>query len=117
MSFIIHEQRFGTRSLLACIRKIWLIVLGAVGAGCLGTDSSAPASAPAVSGAVITPNPYNVLSALVTFRPRNADSARVLYWSAGGPKAATPYYPLSTRDATVATLGLLPATTYYHVIE
>lgn len=81
-----------------------------------------PASIPLPPGAVsgrelmVVPNQQNALSTIVMFDARGADSARVVYWADSEPRRATPF--VTGRGVNrVVTLGLLPSTAYFHVVE
>jgi len=75
-------------------------------------DLQAPAPPPVVHAA-ITSGPYNVLSAVVTGTFLNTDSAAVRFGAAGeGLDSVTPVTRLSSDQAALPVLGLLPATSY-----
>lgn len=87
------------------------------GAGCrdsVPVESTAPG--PTLTHVQVESNPLNTLSAAVTLQAWGADSARVIYWTDGGPVAATPYYPLEQGDAKIVALGLLPSTHYHFAV-
>lgn len=65
---------------------------------------------------MVVANQLNALSTVVLFDARDADSARVVYWSDSEPPRATPY-TTGRGMQRVTTLGLLPSTTYFHVVE
>jgi Arylsulfotransferase (ASST) len=70
------------------------------------------------SNVTVSANPYNVLSAVITFDPGNTDSARVVYTAtAGGDAGSTPMQAVSGSSARIVTLGLLPQTTYVNVLQ
>jgi Arylsulfotransferase (ASST) len=85
-------------------------------AGCGDTRMGvAPPRPPAIDAAVVTPNDYNVLSAVVSVRVHHADSVAVRFHPADMPLAgdsATPSVPALGDAATVPVLGLLPAQAY-----
>lgn len=64
----------------------------------------------------VFPNPHNALSTVVAYDARGIDSARVVYWAPGEPRRTTPY-SVARGTGRIVTLGLLPATTYSHVVE
>jgi hypothetical protein len=64
----------------------------------------------------VMPNPYNVLSVLVTFDARGFDSTRVRYWSAQEAPAFTPY-AAADGVVQVPVLGLREATPYSFAVE
>lgn len=80
------------------------------GTACRETASAA--LPPGLAAITVMANPLNALSTVVSFRVERADSARVIYRAAGGPEAATPYYPIEDGAANVVMLGLLPNTSY-----
>src|SRR5437773_3814326 len=86
-------------------------------AGCLGEQPASLPLPPRISDASVGPNPYSVLSALVTFQVQDADSARVLYWTPGEAPLATPFYQVTDGRTIIATLGLRPGTPYYQLVE
>ncbi len=81
-------------------------------AACAGDGLTVSAARPVIADLAAQPNSYNALSALVTFRATDADSARVFYSSAAEPERATPWQPVRGDVQRIAVLGLLPATTY-----
>ncbi|MHB1224137.1 MAG: arylsulfotransferase family protein [Gemmatimonadaceae bacterium] len=64
----------------------------------------------------VVPNPHNALSTTVVFDARGIDSARVVYWADGEPRRATPF-SRARGVGRIVTLGLLPTTPYFHVVE
>jgi hypothetical protein len=92
-----------------------LVALLVLAAGCL-TEPEPPRAvpAPAIDAAVAAPAPVNVLSAVVTVRVGNADSAVVRFGpaEAGGLDSVTPAVKVEHDSTLVPVLGLLPATTY-----
>lgn len=97
------------------------LVLGssAIGAfGCSGEDLvESPAPAPPAVTAVISANPHNVLSSVITFTAEKAESARVVYVTDDGIADSTPYLRVTARTDTIVALGLRPATHYRNVVE
>lgn len=85
--------------------------------GCLDQPAALPDARPQISGLAVTQNPNNALSIVVSFRATLLDSARVLYGADGEPQRATPYRPLGRDTGAIATLGLRPNATYYHLVE
>ena len=89
---------------------------GAVLAGACG-DSPEPSAprAPVVVSAVVTANPHNALSAVVSVTLRESDSVAVRYRLtdlAAAIDSVTPAVVAGGGRADVAVLGLLPATRY-----
>ncbi len=80
--------------------------------GCHGDGLLRSEAVPAITDLAAGANPYNALSAIVTFRAARGDSARVLYASATEPERATPWQPLLGDLQRIAVLGLLPTTSY-----
>jgi hypothetical protein len=72
---------------------------------------------PRVIAVAVTPNPNNVLSALVSFRAEGADSARVMIVGENFPLDSTPYYPVKAGVDTIPLLGLRPSTRYGQVVQ
>jgi hypothetical protein len=118
------RRRGGVRATAAGV----LTMVAAAATGCARTAAPPPptaatAGAPGASGRTVAgrdffvvANPHSALSTVVVFDARDADSARVVYWADGEPPRATPY-TRARGVARVATLGLLPATSYRHVLE
>jgi Arylsulfotransferase (ASST) len=75
------------------------------------------ALAPQVTGYSVQTNPLNSLSTIITFTAVNADSARVLYTTAGDTASATPFVHVAGDSGRIATLGLLPNATYSNTLE
>ena len=93
-----------------------VVVATFVVAGCHDgrSDATAPRR-PAITGASVTPNPANVLSAVVTVRVRDADSVavRLSLVGTGAPAdSLTPARSVAGESAVVPVLGLLPARAY-----
>src|SRR5436190_24120079 len=106
-------MRFGNVVVLA------MATAGSVAAGC---DNSDLAQAPSVVGprttaVVVAPNPNNVLSALVTFRAEQGDSARVLFAGRNLPFDSTPYFTVKPGTDTIPILGLRPSATYHQLVQ
>ncbi|HEX2721466.1 MAG TPA: arylsulfotransferase family protein [Gemmatimonadaceae bacterium] len=71
--------------------------------------------APVIDAAVVTPNPNNVLGAVVSIRAHNADSVSLLFRLADPPSGAdVPSAAVRTAgdSAAIAVLGLLPERKY-----
>ena len=85
-----------------------------VAAGCGSDGGVTPGpSPPEILASVVTSNPTNVLSAVVTARVRFADSVAVRFGLAGGPlDSVTPAVIPAVDSALVPVLGLLPDTGY-----
>ncbi len=98
-------------------RPRWLAVALFV-AGACGDDHQAivaPPAPPAIAGAVVTANPDNVLSAVVSVRVANTDSVIVHFHAAAaatGGDSATPASPVVADSFDVPVLGLLPGQRY-----
>lgn len=96
----------------SCTRAVGMGVAFIVGiqlAACAGNVRVANVRAEA--------NPFNVLSAIVTFTASGVDSARVLYTTPGDTDSATPYVPVTGAAGRIAILGLLPFHTYVITVE
>jgi hypothetical protein len=72
---------------------------------------------PVITLPVATANPYNALSAVVTFRAEGVDSARVVYESTADAAGATPYVPIHGGEGRITVLGLRAATSYSMLVE
>lgn len=99
------------RALFPC----WVImgVVALAGAGCRDltpTESATPP--PALEAVAVDSNGFNVLSAVVTFQARHADSARVICRSDSAPEAITPNYGVEEGTTSIAVLGLSPSAGY-----
>jgi hypothetical protein len=101
-----------------------VVVLGmgvgaSVAAACDKTDlAQAPSVVgPRISAVVVAPNPNSVLSALVTFRAEQADSARVLFAGRNLPLDSTPYFKVHPGTDTIPILGLRPSATYHQLVQ
>jgi hypothetical protein len=71
---------------------------------------------PGLTAVAAHENPFNVLSAVVTFQAQRADSARLVCRGDGDSALATPYSPTGTGSSQVVALGLLPSTAYDCVV-
>jgi hypothetical protein len=94
------------------------VVLAVVLAACtddLRSSATAP-QAPTIRFASVAPNENNVLSAVVSRDVANADSVRVVYWTGGDAKQATPFATDLSSGRTLV-LGLRPATRYSMYVE
>ena len=90
-------------------------------------DSAGPGADRArvsIASALIAENPHNALSALVSFKTRNADSARVIYRAASSnlrldprPDRISPFFPVRGDSGTVAVLGLRENTSYNVILQ
>jgi arylsulfate sulfotransferase len=65
----------------------------------------------------VTPNPLNALSTVIAFTATGADSARVVYTTAGDTAAATPFVAVQGDSGRIVTLGLLPNASYSNRLE
>jgi len=88
-----------------------------------GTGPANPVR-PTIASTLITDNPHNALSAVVTFKTHGADSARLLYQALSGvarlnPEAerATPFYPIRGDSGAILALGLRENTSYNVVLQ
>lgn len=73
----------------------------------------APVPLPAIEAAAIRAGPHNVLSAVVTARVADADSARIRFGLAvAGLDSVTPAIPFAPDTMVLPLLGLLPDTVY-----
>src|SRR3954453_9801687 len=90
-----------------------------VAAGCDSTDlAQAPSVVgPRILAVAVARNPNNVLSAFVTFRAEQADSARVLFAGRNLPFDSTPYFKVHPGTDTIPVLGLRPSATYHQVVQ
>jgi arylsulfotransferase ASST len=61
---------------------------------------------PGASQVTIEHNPLNALSLRVVFRPANADSARLIYWTEGTAPDSTPFQLTQLSSDTLVALGL-----------
>src|SRR3954447_21347992 len=101
-----------------------VVVLGmgtaaSVAAGCDNSDlAQAPSLlGPRIAAIAVAPNPNSVLSALVTFRAEQADSARVLFAGRNLPLDSTPYFKVHPGTDTIPILGLRPTATYHQLVQ
>ncbi len=100
-----------------------LAVIGLVALAACSSDHTTAVSglnsalAPEVTGYSVQTNPLNSLSTVITFTAVNADSARVLYTTAGDTASATPFVHVAGDSCRIATLGLLPNATYSNTLE
>ena len=101
------------------------VALGAIGcsldSGGTGLANPVP---PAIASTLISPNPYNALSAAVTFHSHGADSARVRYQATSSDattnaptERVTPFFPVRGDSGTIAVLGLRANTSYSIVLQ
>ena len=103
---------------ISALRIALVAVAGAALFSACSDDSTAPVSPPPeATSVVVTANPLNTLSSVVTFNTKNVESARVLYKDSTGVELTTPYYPVTGPSAQIVTLGLLDTTTYAHRVE
>ena len=94
-----------------------VVALAAVAlAGCGDRVTSAPSALRIVSAAV-SPDPFNTLSATVSYTASGADSARLVYWSDTEPPRATPFAPAADGPGQITALGLAPHTAYQGSLE
>jgi|HubBroStandDraft_6_1064221.scaffolds.fasta_scaffold21510_3 hypothetical protein len=91
--------------------------LALVVSACSSDSATSPAAfSTAIRSVSASPNPNNVLSAIVYFNA-HADSASVSYSSVTDPGSSTPWYHLPSDIGRIAVLGLLPSTTYTLVLH
>ena len=106
------------RHLVACIAA-------AVAAGGCSFDSAGPGNARVrITSAAIADNPHNALSAVVTFKTSNADSARLVYGAIAAPppldpqpQRASPFFAVKGDSGRIAALGLRENTSYNVTLE
>jgi len=79
--------------------------------------TSAPSRALAIVSAAVSPDPFNTLSATVSYTASGADSARLVYWSDTEPPRATPYARSDDGPDRLVALGLAPHTAYQGSLE
>jgi len=97
--------------------SVRVLLLAPVLAGALACrDGVAPDGATVVSRVAIAANPNNVLSAVLSFSVRNADSVRARY-SASGDSGTTPFYSVKGDAATITIVGLRPSSRYAFALE
>ncbi|HVT38608.1 MAG TPA: hypothetical protein VHE78_06180, partial [Gemmatimonadaceae bacterium] len=65
---------------------------------------------PVISPPSAATNPYNALSTVVSFSTTNADSARVVYMSAGEAARTTPYQRIQDGGGRIVVLGFRTTT-------
>ena len=99
----------------SAVRTCAFAALAVVLAAC-GDDSSTRPRTVAVRSFSVAANENNVLSAIATADLRNADSARVVYWTGSEGKQATPFAGDSSLGRIVI-VGLHPGTRYDMVLE
>jgi hypothetical protein len=104
--------------------NVVVLAMGTAASVAAGCDNSDLAQAPSVVGpgpriaaVAVARNPNNVLSALVTFRAEQGDSARVLFAGKNQPFDSTPYFPLRPGTDTIPVLGLRPSVTYHQIVQ
>jgi hypothetical protein len=95
---------------------IALAAVALAGCGDRGATSAPSATLRIVSTAV-SPNPFNTLSATVSYTATGADSARLVYWSDTEPPRATPYSRPGEGPGRIVALGLAPQTAYHGSLE
>src|SRR5919107_1397024 len=88
-----------------------------VACGSSDLGSNPRAADPRVTAIAVRANPHNVLSALVTFRAEQAESARVVFVGESLPPDSTPYVRVTPGTDTIAVLGLRPSTHYRQVLQ
>ena len=101
-----------TDYLTRCATATALVILLA---GCSGEPAGLPApESPTIDSVEVIGNPRNVVSAVVSVRARNADSAVVRYGlaGAGGVDSVTPAVRVVADAADIPVLGLLPSSRY-----
>lgn len=91
---------------------------------CAGDSSGPRAPRPDIASTLVSQNPHNNLSAIVSFVVSDADSARLLYRSVPDPltrdaadEGATPFYPVRADAGRIVALGLKPNTSYDIFVE
>jgi hypothetical protein len=101
-----HAQRTRLRVRIA---RLGSVLLGAGLLACAGNVEVSHVRAEA--------NPFNVLSAVITFTAAGVDSARVVYSTLGDTVAVTPYTPVTGSSGRITILGLLPFHTYVVTVQ
>lgn len=110
------------------MRGLFLIGAAALAASACSFDSAGPGSAnparPAITSTLVTDNPHNALSAVVTFKSHAADSARLLFQAISPdsrlnpqPERVTPFFPVRGDSGTILALGLRANTSYNVVLQ
>ena len=96
------------------MRPLRVLAALAVMAACMETPAGITVQpAPTIEGAVVEPNPHNVLSATVSVHVRHADSVAVKFELPGAEdRGTTPPMPAIDGSAVVPVLGLLPERGY-----
>ncbi len=107
------------RHLLKTLRVVFPILATALVFSACEEDPTQPPipDPPRVSNVVVTANPHNSLSTVVTFDVQNATIARVLYTDPGGVEMATPHYTMRGGSGRIVPLGLADTTAYAHRVE
>lgn len=103
---------FAHSALSRCTFAALLVVAAACDDGGISTR---PMTA-VVSSFSVTSNENNVLSALAVTDVRNADSARIVYWTGSEGKQATPF-ATGSSVGRIVVVGLHPETRYNMVLE
>jgi hypothetical protein len=103
---------FAHSALSRCTFAALLVVAAACGDEGISTR---PMTA-VVSSFSVTSNENNVLSALAVTDVRNADSARIVYWTGSEGKQATPF-ATGSSVGRIVVVGLHPETRYNMVLE
>lgn len=109
------------------VRDALLAGVAVLAASGCSFDSAGPAerpARPAIESALATVNRHNALSAVVTFKTRSADSARLLYQAISPdprlsptPERATPFYPIREDSGTIVALGMRANASYKIVLQ
>lgn len=76
-----------------------------------------PEPAPVIDSVSVAPNTTNVLAVGVAVVAQQADSARVLFTTTGGPVETTPWMVLAAGRGTIPVLGLRSGVAYRGVVE
>lgn len=80
-------------------------------------ESPPPPEPAHIDSVSVSPNPTNVLAVGVAVVAQQADSARVLFTTSGGPAESTPWSALAAGRTTIPVLGLRSGVAYRGVVE
>ncbi len=97
-------------------RAVFIVAISLVATSCTDGEPVAPGT-PAVESVSATANPNSVLSSVVHFTTRNADSARVNYGITGEPRDSTPFQSMVGDTGSIVVIGLHADTPYMYLVE
>lgn len=110
MSFI-HLRLRGCRCLAA-------VAAAMTSLACSRDDGVSPERGiPIITDVAPVVNPWSTVSAVVTFRAAEADSARVNYESVDDASGATPFVAIRRGEGRITVLGLRAGTTYSLAVQ